>query len=98
MERVELIPPDGKTLACIIRREFCPEKTTFLTPSEYKQQVGYIVYPKGGEAKRHLHKPLQRHIVGTSEVLLIKQGFCDVDIYDNEKKWIATRELRQGDV
>jgi len=85
-------------LAYIIRAELNPEKTTFLTPPEFKQQVGYIVYPAGGEIPRHVHRPLERHLVGTSEVLVVKQGRCLIDIYNDDHELVATRELHPGDV
>ena len=34
----------------------------------------------------------------TSEVLVIKAGRCVIDIYDDGKQLIASRELRVGDV
>ncbi len=85
-------------LAYIIRAEMNPEKTTFLTPPDYKQQVGYIVYPAGGEIQRHIHRSLERHIVGTSEVLVVKKGRCEIDIYNDERELVATRELCEGDI
>jgi hypothetical protein len=98
MDHVEEIAWKGKALAYIIRGDIDPEKTTFLTPPEFKQQVGFIVYPAGGEIRRHVHRPLQRHLVGTSEVLLVRQGRCEADIYNDEREWVATRELRDGDI
>jgi len=97
-ELVEKIFFDQKCLAYIIRANFLPERTTFLTPPDYKQQVGYIVYPAGGEIQRHVHRPLERHLVGTSEVLIVVQGCCEVDLYSDDRQLVATRELRQGDV
>ncbi len=85
-------------LAYIIRAEMNPEQTTFLTPPEFKQQVGYIVYPAGGEIARHVHRPLERHLVGTSEVLVVKKGRCLIDIYNDDRELVATRELHPGDV
>ena len=75
-----------------------PEKTTFLTPPEFKQQVGFVVYRAGGEIQRHVHRPLERHLIGTSEVLIVRQGRCEIDIYNNGRELVATRELRQGDI
>lgn len=98
MEFVEHIIWNGKPLAYIIRAEMNPEKTTFLTPPEFKQQVGYIVYPAGSEIPRHIHRPLERHLVGTSEVLIVKKGWCLIDIYNDDRELVATRELRPGDV
>jgi hypothetical protein len=97
-ELVEKIFWEEQCLAYIIRASFLPERTTFLTPPDYKQQVGYIVYPAGGEIQRHVHRPLERHLVGTSEVLLVRQGCCEVDIYNNDRQLVATRELREGDI
>lgn len=98
MGPVEHIIWKEKSLAYIIRAEMAPEKTTFLTPSELNLQVGFVVYPAGGEVARHLHRPLERHIVGTSELLVVKEGRCQMDIYDDDRSLVATRELRKGDI
>lgn len=74
-----------------------PTKTTFLTPPEFKQQVGFVVYPAGGEIARHVHLPLERHLTGTSEVLIIKKGRCLADFYNDDRELIASRELKEGD-
>ena len=98
MENVQHVLYDGKPLAYIIRAEIIPEKTTFLTPSDFKQQVGFVVYPNGGEIQRHVHRPLERHLTGTSEVLFVRRGLCEVDIYNNERELVSTEQLREGDI
>jgi mannose-6-phosphate isomerase-like protein (cupin superfamily) len=98
MQLIERIYFGEKPLAFIIRTEFPMDKTTFLTPPEFKQQVGFVVYPQGGEIARHVHRALARHLVGTSEVLVIRKGRCEIDIYNDERDLVATRELRVGDV
>ena len=95
---VEHVVWQGKPLAYIIRAELLPEKTTFLTPPEFKQQVGYIVYRSGEEIARHVHRSLERHLVGTSEVLIVKKGKCLIDIYNDNRELVATRELNTGDI
>jgi len=95
---VEHITDQGKPLCYIIRSEFMPAQTTFLTPPEFKQQVGYVVYPQGGEIARHSHRPLERSLVGTSEVLILKKGKCWIDIYNDNNHLVATRELNPGDI
>lgn len=97
-ETIEHVCEGSKQLAYIIRGSFLPEHTTFLTPPEFKQQVGYVVYPEGGEIARHVHLPLERHLVGTSEVLVVKKGHCFIDIYNDNRELVATRELFTGDV
>lgn len=88
-----------KTLAYIVPGEnTLPDKTTFLTPEECNQQVGYIVYPEGGEVPKHFHHPIKRELVGTTEVLYILEGRCFVDFYDDTQHHIATHELKKGDL
>ena len=94
----EWIERNGKPLAFIIRASVAPDKTTFLTPDHFKQQVGFVVYPKGGTIQRHVHLPLERHLVGTSEVLVLRKGRAEIDIYDDDRTLVATRELRTGDI
>ena len=98
MEPIERILQGTQPLAYIIRGDLLPDKTTFLTPPEFKQQVGFVVYPAGGEIARHVHLPLERHLVGTSEVLVLRSGRCLIDIYGDDRQLVATRELRQGDI
>ena len=95
---VEHIVSNGQSLAYIIRAEIDPKKTTFLTPSELKQQVGFVVYPAGGEVKRHVHRALERHIVGTSEVIVVRKGRCQLDVYNDARELVASRELYPGDI
>lgn len=94
----EIIYWNGQPLVYIIRTLPFPEQTTFLTPPEFKQQVGFVVYAAGGEIARHLHLPLERHLVGTSEVLVLLKGRCLMDIFNDGKELVATKELNQGDV
>jgi mannose-6-phosphate isomerase-like protein (cupin superfamily) len=98
MRHVEEIACDEKPLAYIIRREIRLAETTFVTPPDFKQQVGFIVYPAGGTIQRHDHRPLERHLVGTSEVLVVQRGRCEIDIYNDNRQLVATRELRRGDI
>lgn len=98
MDRVETIATGGTPLASIIRMGRLPSRTTFVTPPALNQQVGFIVYPTGGEIKRHLHRPVERRLVGTSEVLVVLRGRCEVDLYSEERELVATCELREGDI
>ena len=98
MNGVEQIVAAGKTLAVIIRAQVSPTGTTFLTPPDYKQQVGFVVYPGGGTIARHTHVPLERHLVGTSEVIVVRSGRCELDVYDDDHTLVATRALEAGDV
>ena len=98
MDHVEHISAAGQPLAYIIRAAVAPHQTTFLTPPVFKQQVGFVVYPAGGVIARHVHVPLERRLVGTSEVIVVRSGRCELDVYDDNHVLVATRELRAGDV
>jgi hypothetical protein len=98
MELIEHISWDAKPLAYIIRSELIPDKTTFLTPPDFKLQVGFVSYPANGEIPPHSHVPIERHLLGTSEVLVLKKGRCLVDLYNSERVLVDTKELRTGDV
>ena len=98
MELREQILWNNQPLAYIFRKEINPEKTTFLTPPELNLQLGLVVYPAGGSVTPHVHLPVERTIVGTCEVLVVKKGRCEIDIYNDERQLVSTRELREGDV
>lgn len=98
MEPIERITYQNQVLCILIRAALLPNETTFITPPEYKQQVGFVVYPAGGEVVRHTHLALERHLTGTSEVLVVKKGHCFIDIYNDACELVATRELQSGDV
>ena len=98
MEPIERIAHNEQVLCILIRASLLPDRTTFITPPDYKQQVGFVVYPAGGEIAPHRHRALERHLTGTSEVLVVKKGHCFLDIYNDAGDLIATRELQTGDV
>jgi quercetin dioxygenase-like cupin family protein len=95
---IEPISADGVVLAYIVRAGALPQQTTFLTPPECNLQVGHVVYPAGGEIARHVHLPIERHIMGSTEVLIVERGRCEVDVYAEDRRLIQTRELHSGDI
>lgn len=95
---MELIKTSENLLASIIiRRNFEPSETTFVTSPDLAQQVGFVVYPAGGVIKRHIHKNVDRQNVSSSEALIVRQGRLEIDIYDQNKNLLATRQLEAGD-
>jgi hypothetical protein len=95
---VETIASGDRPLAYVIRAAYNPRETTFPTPPELSLQVGLVVYPAGGEVARHRHRPIERHLVGTAEVIVVREGRCALDVYDDAGELVATRELAGGDV
>ena len=95
---VEVLSHQGQVYAYILGRESAPRETTFITPDECLQQLGFVVHQAGSEVKRHYHLPLEREIVGTPEILVVRSGRCDITLYDDAQEQFATRELKVGDI
>lgn len=85
-------------LAIIIKGNYLPQRTEFITPDTFKQQVGFIVYGKENNIEPHIHHEMPRSLKGTSEVLFLKKGRARVDFYSQKKEYIESRELFPGDV
>ncbi len=94
---IEIIRDEHQILAYLVRSEYIPDKTTFVTPEYFKQQLGYIVYPAGAKIARHRHIPIERSLIGTSEVIIVKKGRCEADIYDDQNQIVTTISLDVGD-
>lgn len=98
LPQLETVDHQGKTLCLIIRKAPSPEKTTFFTDATCNLQVGKIVYPKDGTIPRHDHKPVERHVSGTSEVLIVEKGRMIADIYTEARELHSSYEVGPGDV
>jgi cupin fold WbuC family metalloprotein len=95
---IENIMQGERVLAIIVRGEYRPTSTTFLTSPELEQQVGFVVHPAGESIPSHVHRPEERHLTGTSEVLVVVRGRCEIDLFDDDHSHVATHQLKQGDV
>lgn len=97
-EPIEHVTWNGQFIATILRRDFRPEKTTFVTPDAYYQQTGLVVYPAGGVISRHVHLPLQRHLIGTPETILVRAGKVEVELFGLDRTPLGTWVLKEGDL
>jgi mannose-6-phosphate isomerase-like protein (cupin superfamily) len=89
---------DGATrLAYVIRHDATSNETGFITPDDSSFQAGFVVYPAGGQVQAHVHLPVVREVVGTSELLIVRSGRCTVDIYSDDRRLVASRDLLAGD-
>jgi hypothetical protein len=95
---MEPIVWESSVLAYIVRGAVMPEKTVFPTGPELELQVGFVVYQAGGAVIPHRHLPVIRKISRTCEVILVKKGRCELDLYNDDRQVIATRELRTDDL
>lgn len=95
---IQIIETCGIPLAYIVRATFMPITTEFLTPDSFSLQMGMIVYGKGQSITPHLHLPVVREVHGTNEVVMVRRGSCEVDIYDDDRQHLGSYCLNQGDV
>lgn len=95
---VEKIVIGGRECAIILRASFCKDGIHFFTPEAFSQQLGYMRRPSGHVIDPHLHNPVSREVQFTKEVLFIKSGKVRVDFYNDDKRYIESRILIQGDV
>lgn len=98
MALIEWIKSGDQVIAIIIRGKYSPEETTFITPDDYLQQVGFVVYEADGVIPPHTHKPLERQIVGTAETLVLVEGKVEVELFDDELLLREERVLEKGDI
>jgi len=94
----EKIEHQGKTIAIILRGDYSASESRFFSPADYSQQFGFLVHGQGHVIPAHFHKKIQREIFLTQEVLLIKKGEIQVNLYSNEQEFLARRSLRAGDI
>jgi len=89
---------DQQLIAIIVAQAHNAPSTEFVTSSDLNLQVGFIKYPAGGVIQPHVHRPIERHIVGTGEVLLVRSGRMEVSLYDDDRRLVAQRVLSEGDL
>ena len=85
-------------IALIIYKDYQAAGISFITPKESLLQLGYMSRPAGYQIIPHTHNPVQRHTVGTQEVLFIKSGVIRIDFYSFEQVFLESRELSAGDL
>jgi len=95
LEQVEI---DGQVAGIILRSDYHTPGISFFTPDEYSQQLAYISHPAGKEIEPHTHNEVERSVIRTQEVLVIKKGVLRVTFYNDEQCAVAQRDLAQGDV
>ena len=98
MGTVEEVKKKEKLLAMIIRSNYQCEGVDFITPNEYSQQVAYMHHPTGKVIEAHVHNLVNRNVVFTQEVLIIKKGILRVDFYDEYEDYLESRDLYAGDI
>ena len=98
LDFVEYIKVEEELLCIIVKAPTYLDRTTFVTPENLNLQVGFVVYKAGEEVPRHYHNEIERTVSSTSEVINVRVGSCNVQIYDDSQNLIADRRLDMGDI
>jgi mannose-6-phosphate isomerase-like protein (cupin superfamily) len=95
---IERVSYKGNDLAIILRADYRTDGIQFFTPDDFSQQLAYMNRPQGYVIPPHIHNPVAREVLFTKEVLFIRSGKVRVDFYDDDRNYLESRILYQGDV
>jgi len=94
---VEKIFHNEELLAIIVSHRFREDGVHFFTPDDLSQQVAFMRHPAGRKILPHIHNAVPRMVHFTQEVLFIRRGKLRVDFYDNDRNYLESRVLEEGD-
>ena len=96
---IEKIKYKKKLYALIVRGKYRNKKgISFFTPKEATQQFGYLKHKKGHIIQPHQHRKRLTKIMATTEVILLLKGSIKVDFYDEQKKYLFSKILKEKDI
>lgn len=95
---VENILHNGKLFALIVKQNFNEPGINFFTDDDMSQQLAFMKHPEGKIIQPHLHNLVSRNIQNTQEVLFIRKGKLRVDFFSENKEFLESRILEEGDV
>lgn len=95
---IRKVEHDGHLIALIIPHDHHEPGINFFTPNEFSQQVAYMNRPAGYRIEPHLHRPVPREVTYTREVLFVRSGRLQVDLYGSDRRFLGSETLVAGDV
>ncbi len=96
---IEKIFYKKKLFALIVRGKYRKKNgINFFTPKDSTQQFGYMKHKKNHIVEPHRHNKRLTKILTTTEVILLLKGVLRVDFYDNKKKYIFSKTIKEKDI
>ena len=95
---IKEIKYNNKLLAIIIPKEHKGDGVEFFTPNDFSQQLAFMSHKKGKVIDAHTHNVVPRQVSYTKEVLIIRKGKLRVDFYDDNRNYIESHIIKDGDV
>lgn len=85
-------------IALVIKNNYYNDGINFFTKDDSSQQIAFMSHPKDTVIKAHVHNVIERKVSYTQEVLIIKKGKLRLDLYSQDKEYIESTILEQGDI
>lgn len=85
-------------LGIVVRSNYTADGIRFFTSDEDPLQIGYMHREEGYVIQPHSHNPVERKITRTHEVLFIRSGRVRIDFYTEEKEYLSSTIVSQGDI
>jgi hypothetical protein len=95
---IETIVDGLEPIALILRADFDTPGLHFLTPDNFSQQVAYMRHPQDKVIAPHVHNLVARQVLYTQEVLIIRKGSIEVNLFTSRKAFLTSRVLKAGDL
>ena len=96
---IEKVLHKNKLFALIVRGKFRKKSgINFFTSKKATQQFGYMKHKKNHIIKPHNHNKRLTKILSTTEVILLLKGAFRVDFYDNKKKYLFSKIIKEKDI
>jgi hypothetical protein len=93
---------NNNIMSCIIRSDYNKSLQNiphnFLSNKDMNFQYGISNMTKGHRIPKHYHNKIKREIIGTSEMVIVREGKLIVDIYDNEQNLLSNHTLNKNDI
>ena len=96
--KVETIVDGLEPVALLIRADYDAEGLHFFTPGSFSQQVAYMRHPKDKLIEPHVHNLVARQVLYTQEVLLVRRGKVEVNLFNSGREFLTSRILQDGDL
>ena len=96
--QVETVTHGLEPIALIIRAGYDEPGIRFFTPANFSQQVACMRHPAGHRIAAHVHNLHLRQVLFTQEVLFIRSGKVNVNLYSSDKMPIGSKTLTAGDI
>ena len=96
---IEKVLHKKKLFAFIVRGKYRKKSgINFFTSRKATQQFGYMKHKKNYIIKPHQHNERLTKILSTTEVILLLKGILRVDFYDNKKKYLFSKIIKEKDI